>query len=252
MSSMELSAIIFACIVGSAYLGVFIRSWLPEHHLSSESKDVVKLAMGIIATMTALVLSLLIASAKSSFDTQRIGVAQVAGNVVFLDRTLAIYGPETKEIRELLKSSVIDLIDRTWGTNSRELGGAPPRNGTGEVVYEKILALQPKTDAQRILQNQALKIAAETGQVRWSLFAQQHGSAIPLPFLFILVFWLMLILGSFGLFAPRNTTTMLSLAVCALAVSSAVFLIIEMDRSFTGLIQIPSDPLRSAVDQLGK
>ena len=138
MSSMELSAIIFACIVGSAYLGVFIRSWLPEHHLSSESKDVVKLAMGIIATMTALVLSLLIASAKSSFDTQRIGVAQVAGNVVFLDRTLAIYGPETKEIRELLKSSVIDLIDRTWGTNSRELGGAPPRNGTGEVVYEKV------------------------------------------------------------------------------------------------------------------
>src|SRR6516164_1693898 len=103
MSSLAISCIVFACILGGTLLGMMLRTFLPEKHLSGESKDLVKLGMGLIGTMTALVLGLLIASAKSSFDTQRNGLAQLSANIIFLDRILAHYGPEAKESREQLR-----------------------------------------------------------------------------------------------------------------------------------------------------
>jgi hypothetical protein len=70
--------------------------------------------MGLIATMSALVLALLTNSAKGSYDTQRNEVTQVAASAILLDRVLAHYGPETKEARDLLKVSVAGMIDRMW------------------------------------------------------------------------------------------------------------------------------------------
>src|SRR5690348_10834646 len=110
MSSLAISGIVFGCILGGMILGMLLRVLLPEKHLSPESKDVVKLGMGLIGTMTALVLGLLVASAKSSFDTQRNGVAQLAGNVILLDRALAHYGGEAKDARAMLRTSVADMV----------------------------------------------------------------------------------------------------------------------------------------------
>jgi hypothetical protein len=255
MSPLAVSGIVFVIVFVGALLGLFMRSQLPEHHLSADSKDVVKLSMGVLGTMTALVLGLLIASAKGSFDAQRGGVSQLAANVIVLDRTLALYGPETKAIRGLLRDSVDDLFRRTWPEAQGSAG--PPEVGVGtegryEKVYERILKLEPKTDAQRTLQAQALRVVADTGQMRLNLAAQQRGSSIPTPFLVVMVFWLALILGSFGLFAPRNPTAVLSLAVCAVAVSSAVLLILELDHPFGGIIQVSGEPLRRALEQLGR
>ena len=252
MSSLAVSGIVFAIVLVGALLGLFMRWRLPEHHLSADSKDVVKLSMGILGTMTALVLGLLIASAKGSFDAQRGGVSQLAANVAVLDRALALYGPETKEIRGLLRDSVDDLIRRTWPEAQGSAGHLEPKVGSYEEVYERILKLEPKTDAQRTLQAQALKIVADTGQMRLNLAAQQHGSSIPTPFLVVMVFWLALILGSFGLFAPSTPTALLSLLVCALAVSSAILLILELDHPFGGLIQVSGEPLRRTLEQLGR
>jgi Protein of unknown function (DUF4239) len=260
MSPLVISGIVFAIVFAGALFGVLVRTRLPQHHLNPESKDVVKLTMGVLGTMTALVLGLLIGSAKGSYDAQRGGVSQLAANVLVLDRTLALYGKETQgtpeakktqEARELLRASLADLLRRTWPEEhaQAEQGGT---EGRYEEVYERILALEPKTDAQRTLQGQALKIVADTGQLRWNLSAQQKASSIPTPFLVVMVFWLALILGSFGLFAPANPTALLSLAVCALAVSSAIFLILELDRPFGGIIQISGEPLRAALDQLGR
>ena len=109
MSSMAISCIVFASILGGIVFGKICRAKLPAAHLDPESRDVIKLGLGLIATMTALVLGLLVATAKSSFDTQQNGVAQLAGNVIMLDRVLARYGPETKEARELLRTSVTDM-----------------------------------------------------------------------------------------------------------------------------------------------
>lgn len=254
MSSISVSCIVFACIFGGTLLGMILRALLPETHLSAESKDVVKLGMGLIGTMTALVLGLLIASAKSSFDTQRNGLAQLSANLILLDRALAHYGPESKDAREMLRASVADMLQHTWPQENPPSGQAEAKVGTEgryEGLYEKIQELAPKNDAQRAMQAQAIKTVADIAQMRWLLFSQK-GSSIPTPFLVVMVCWLTLILASFSLFAPSNATVFTTLLVCALAVSSAIFLILELDRPFEGLLQVSGEPMRNALSLLGR
>jgi hypothetical protein len=254
MSSLAISGIVFACIFGGAVLGMILRAILPEKHWSSESQDIVKLGMGLIGTMTALVLGLLIASAKSSFDTQRNGLAQLSGNVIALDRALAHYGKQSKDARKMLSDSVDDMRRRTWPQEYSEAGQKEAKSGTEgryEALFEMILELKPENDAQRVFQTQAIKIVMDIAQARWVLFAQK-GSSIPAPFLVILVFWLTLLFGSFSMFARPNVTVVVVMLLCALSVSAAIFLILELDRPFDGLIQISSDPLDRAFDKLGQ
>jgi hypothetical protein len=236
------------------FLGMLLRAFLPEKHLSAETKDVVKLGMGLIGTMTALVLGLMIASAKSSYDTQRNGLAQMSANIIFLDRTLAHYGPDSKDVRDRMHDAVEDMLRRTWPAENNPSGHTEASTGTEgryEDVVDKIQALKPENDAQRALQAQALKTAGDIAQSRWLLFAQKGGS-IPTPFLVVMVFWLTLLFASFSLFAPRNTTAVVTLLICAVAVSTAIFLILELDQPFGGMMQISSAPLRSALAQLGR
>jgi hypothetical protein len=250
MNSLAIGGIAFACVFGGALFGLFLRTRLREHHLSAESKDVVKLGIGLIATMSALVLGLLVASAKSSFDAQSSEVTHMAGNVVVLDRALAHYGPDAKEARQTLRSAVNGLLEQLWPTD-----GSQPSQGkptlAGEAMYEKIQELKPKDESQRTLQAQALKIAVDIGQTRWLLYSQK-GSAVSVPFLVVVIFWLTIIFGSFGLFAPRNIVVLVTLFVCALSVAGALYLVLELDRPFEGLIQISSEPLRNALEQLGR
>jgi hypothetical protein len=210
--------------------------------------------MGLIGTMAALVLGLLVASAKGSYDTQRNGLAQLSGNVIFLDRTLARYGPESRDARETLRASVADMLQRTWPAENPQAGqGQTPAGTEGryEIMHDKLQELTPKNETQRALQAQAVRIANDIGQSRWILFAQK-GSSIPTPFLVVLGAWLALLLTSFSLFAPQNPTALIILMVCGLAVSSAIFLILALDQPFDGILQIPSAPLRSALAQLGR
>jgi hypothetical protein len=254
MSSLAISGIVLACVFGGTLLGMALRAILPEQHLSPESKDVVKLGMGLLGTMTALVLGLLVASAKSSFDTQRNGVSQLAASVTMLDRALAHYGPDSKDVREMLRTAVADLIQRTWPEENRQskpTGGHAGTEGKYEELYERIQELAPKTDLQRAAQAQALKTAIDLAQMRWSLAAQK-GSSIPIPFLVVMVSWLTLLFASFSLFAPPNMTVIATLLICAMAVSSAIFLILELDRPLEGMIQISSEPLRAAFEHLGR
>jgi hypothetical protein len=250
MSSMAISWIVFGVVLGGALVGMALRALLPEHHLSQDSKDVVKLGMGLIGTIAALVLGLLVASAKSSYDAQRNGLAQLTANVVLLDRILAHYGPETKEIREGVRQIVVTLIAYISPQNSDQAGQIEPTTGS-EGLYEQIQGLQPHTDSQRTLQAAAIKTGMDVAQARWLLSAQKS-SAIPVPFLVILVFWLALLFASFSMFSRPNATVVIALLLCALSVAGAIFLILELDRPFGGLIQLSSDPLRRALEQLGR
>ena len=255
MGSLAISGIVFACGSAGALLGMSLRRRLPEHHLSADSRDVVKLAMGVVATMTALVLGMLVASAKSSFDAQRQGVAQIAANAVVLDRFLSYYGEEARLTRALLRESVTDMLRRAWpGEDPAEGRAAAGARSEGryDQLYLQTLALRPTTEAQRVLQAQALKVVGDTGQMRSLLLAQERGTTIPTPFLVVLVGWLTLLLASFGLLAPGNATALLSLAACSLAVASAIFLILDLDHPFEGIIRISGEPLRVALEQLGR
>jgi hypothetical protein len=250
MKPMRISEIVFASVLGGALLGILMRASVPEGNLTADSKDLVKLGMGLIATISALVLGLLIASAKGSFDTQHNGLAQTSANIIFLDRVLAHYGQETKAARELLRRSVVHLLEQIWPEDGSRPESVAPSAGA-EALYERIQELSPKTEAQRTLQAQALKTGIDIAQARWLLFAQK-GSSIPTPFLVVLVFWLTILFASFSLFAPPNLTVLFTLLVCALSVSAAIFVILELDQPFGGWIQVSSDPLREALAQLGR
>ncbi len=174
----------------------------------------------------------------------------MAANVIFFDRTLARYGPETTDIRAQLRAEAAGALERIWPEDKSKPSQVEATVGS-EAIFDKVLELSPKTEMQRTLQAQALKLATDVAQMRWLLFSQK-GSSIPTPFLIVLVFWLTIIFVSFTLFAPVNTTVIVTLLVCALSVSGAIFLILELDRPFAGLIQISSEPLRNAIAQLGR
>ena len=251
MSPLAVAGIVFGCVFGGALFGMLLRGRLPQHHLSPETKDLVKLGVGLIGTMSALVLGLLVASAKGSYDTQRSELIQMSAKVVFLDRVLAHYGPETKETRDLLRRFVAGTIEKMWPEHGSGPAQLQPDKATGDTFYDKIQALSPQNDAQRSLQSQARSIAMELGQTR-SLMFQQTDSSISMPLLVVVVFWLAIIFASFGLFAHPNGLAIGVLLISALSVSAAIFLILELDQPFDGLIRMSSGPLRSALAQLGR
>lgn len=251
MNPINIGWIVLVCIFGGALLGMALRLILPKHHLSNDSKDVIKLGMGLTATMSALVLALLIASAKSSYDAQKNELTQLSANVILLDRMLAHYGPETRTARDLLHRYAALMVDQLWPTNSSNYAQSEPTSVLGQSFYDSVEELSPQNEPQRSLKGQLEKMSIDLAQTRWLLF-EQGGSSIPMPFLVLLVFWVTIIFLSFGLFAPPNATVIATLFLCALSVSGAIFLILELDRPFGGVIQIPSAPLRNAVTHLGQ
>ena len=250
MSSITISLIVFACVFGGALLGILLHAVLPQQHLSAESKDIVKLGMGLVGTMAALVLGLLVASAKGSYDAQSAELTQMSTNIVLLDRLLAQYGPETKEARTLLRGAVDRILDQIWSKGT-SASGVPPPFAAAEILYAKIQGLAPKDDAQRSFQSQALSIGMDLRKTRWLMYEQETGS-VSIPLLAVLVLWLTIIFISFGLFAPFNATVISSLFASALSVSGAIFLILEMYTPYSGLIQISSAPLHAALAHLGQ
>jgi|SRR5579863_1231959 len=251
MSSFAISLIVFAFVFGGALFGMFLRSVLPEHHLSDSSKDVVKLGMGLVATMSALVLSLLISSAKNSFDAQSAEVTEASARIILLDRTLALYGPETKEVRGLLRSSIANTFERLWPKDGKGMSGLDEPSLGMESLYLEVQRLSPKSDSQRAIQMQALGMLVALGQMRWLMFEQQSTS-ISMPLLVVLVSWVTTLSISFGIFAPYNGTVIASLLVTSLSVAAAIFLILEMYKPWGGLIHLSSAPMRVALAHLGQ
>jgi len=248
---MNIGWIVLACVFGGTLLGMALRLILPERHLGADSKDVIKLGMGLTATMSALVLALLIASAKSSYDAQRNELTQLSANIILLDRVLAKYGPETKVARNLLHRSVVRLIAQIWPEHSASAAELDPTAIQADILYDTIEEFSPQNETQRSLKAQAQKMTIDLAQTHWLLF-EQRGSSIPMPFLILLVFWVTIIFLSFGPFAPPNATVVATLFLCALSVSGAIFLILELDTPFGGLIQISETPLQKALAHLGQ
>ncbi|MFL9911746.1 bestrophin-like domain [Paraburkholderia sp. RL17-337-BIB-A] len=246
------AAIVFACVFGSALLGSYLRRVLPQHHLSDESTSVVKLATGLVATMAALVLGLLISSAKGSFDTMNTELVHSAAAIVRLDRALAQYGPETQEIRGALKRTTAASVAAMSSGDPVQIAklSSPEVVTRGEELQRQVEELSPRTDMQRQLQARALQIVDDVLATRWLALLQQTGS-IPVPLLVVLVSWLAILFATFGLFAPRNGTTMTALVMCALSTSGAIFLIMEMNTPLGGIVEISFAPMRAALGILG-
>jgi hypothetical protein len=239
------AAIAFVLTFGSAVAATFVREWLPPAHLSKESQDVVRLGIGLVATMTALLLGLVTAAARSGFDVQDMAVRNGAANILTLDRHLARYGPETAPTRELVRRTLAARIEADSPVVLT--GGAP---APVEEIENQILALTPQTDTQRWFKTEALKLSADVVKARWRTLGS--GGAVPVPFLVVVIFWLTVTFTSFGLYAPRNATVLVVLGVSAFSVAGAVFLILELDGPFDGIIRVSGAPLQYALTQLSQ
>jgi hypothetical protein len=249
MSALALSGIVFVLTLGGIFLGALLRRRLPEHHLSEDTKDVVRLGVGLIATIAALVLGLLIAAAKGSFDTQTGHVRQITADLILLDNILAQYGPDARSVREELRNTIGPLTDQLWHEKEAGTNGPYQRDSSAERVYLDIQRLPAQDNVQHSLQSRAVQISNDLAQARFLLFVESD-NLVPTPFLGILAFWLMIIFASFSLFAPLNVMVFTCLFLFALSAACAIFLILELSRPFTGLMSISSAPLRNALPTL--
>ena len=253
MSSLTIACVMFGCVVVSTLAAMTIARRLPEHHLSNESRDVVKLGLGVIGTLTALVLGLLVAATKGTYDAQSGTVKELAAQMAVLDRVLARYGPEAGEARGHLRSLAQSVLDQVWPHDTAtpiDFSGGQSKQA-GEAFYDAVAALEPKTDSQRLLKSRAQEMTVGLGQLRQRLVVNSERS-IPPPLLMVLGVWQATLFAGFGLLAPRNATTIVILVVCMLSVSGALFLVLELDRPFEGTVRVPDTPLRAVMSHLGE
>src|SRR5262249_30533762 len=251
MSNLALSLFVLACIFGGALFGIFLRRVLPQDHLSAESKGTVHLAIGLVGTMAALVLGLVVSAAATSYSAQRDELNQMSAKTVVLDRILDQYGPAARSARKKMREVVEDMLYRIWPQEQASGSDLPPHVDDSEAVYDEIQRLSPRDEEQRALKREALSIAMDIGRTRWLMFVQQ-GSPVPTLFLVLVVLWISVVYASFGLYAPRNATVIVALFLGALSVAGAILLIMELYSPYTGWIHISSAPLRNALAQMGK
>jgi len=222
-----------------------------EDRFSTATKETIKLAANLVATMSALVLGLLVSSAKNSYDVARSDVISFSAKTLFLDRVLGGYGPESADARVRLREAFEENIDRMWPTQRTRPADLTPVKEAGNAVYTAIQQLIPKDDFQRNLKTEAAQLTIDLGKTRTMLLAQSVPSVSKLM-LVVLISWLVIIFFSFSMLAPTKAPAVTALVVSALCVCGALFLILELDRPFGGLIGISSEPMRNTLSQLGR
>jgi hypothetical protein len=253
MSAFAVAFLVLASLLAGAGLGFWFSTIVPEHHLSAHSKDSVRQSVAVLSTLTALVLGLVVGSAKSSYDAKGDALTAMAADIILLDRNLAQYGPETAEARKLLRDSTEAGIKAIWADDAvrfaaLEYAGA---GGVLEGIQRQIRGLAPQNDAQRELKARAIEVAGDLSKTRW-LTLVRSGGTIPIPFLAVVVLWLALMFVGLGLLGARNGTVAAAALAVALAVSAAIFLILELDTPYSGLITLSDAPLRLALQHLGR
>jgi hypothetical protein len=251
MDPVSISMIAFLLAVTGILMGWGLRRMLPAEQLGAESKDAIKLGLGVVMTLSALVLGLLVASAKSGYDMRRSEINQITSGVILLDHLLSGYGDDAWTVRTALREEVRLVAARIW--NEGQAFSSHPRPfkplHQGELLYQRILGLQPSSDAQRELKRRIVQLTHDLAEVRLSLFSQLSRS-IPLPFLIVLLSWIAVMFTGFAVMTPAKITPLIFLVISACSVSGAIFLVLELDQPFAGLMMIPDEHLLSALQPL--
>jgi hypothetical protein len=256
MNALVTALVVFAVLMGATLLGSSLGRRLPTTQVTGETWSSVSLGIGFIATMAAIVLGLLVASAKGSYDTKHDEVQSAAAKFIVLDRTLRQYGPETQSARALLRDRVKSLASMRWvrkelTSSDPRTAPAPPATYGYEQIWLLVQTLSPANDVQRALQARALAILDQLGQTRWLLTAQSS-EGISTPMLVALVVWLAVIAGCAGVFAPRHRTMFVVALLCAMSVSGTIFLLMSLYDPFGGVMRMSSAPLQTALDVLSQ
>ncbi len=251
MHALVVGSLAFVLIFTGALAGMAIRGRVPPEHLVPEAKDTVRLAIGLVVTMTGLVLGMLVSSAKTFYDGEKNQVALLGSQIVLLTDLMVAYGPETDPIRIEARKFLEDGIDRLWPKKSSEVSQLRPEN-TNSYFYEQLQLLTPKNDVQRVIKGELLSTSLTLRETYWLMYLQSVQTSMPKPLLAVVISWLVAIFVSFGLFAPRNYTVMATLIVCALAASAAIFIISSMYSPFKGVLKISPVSAQAALSQMTK
>ena len=243
----QTSLVVLAIVFGSAMLGLLLRRILPQNHMADATRGVVTVSMGVVGTLTALVLGLLIAAASSSFNTKNEEVILISADVIRLDRLLRRYGPEAEGLRDLLRRYTARKIQDLFPEGTTELPNAENSRQLLEELQDRLAALDASNANQRWLREQALQLVSTITGARW-LLVEQNRIGIETPLLAVVVFWLSLLFWSFGLVAPRNATAILALFLCAVA--GAIEMVQDLNVPFQGIIRISSKPIKDTLDEI--
>ena len=250
MNAIVVGPLVFILLLASVAFGVALSRWLPASHLDRESKDAIRVATAVVGTLSALALGLLVAAAKATYESARVELQTTAARIILLDRVMRQYGPETDEARAKLSAFVEARLRTVWNSDISS-SDASPENAGVEPVQEVLRALSPGTNAQRLLQNRALQVSGEIAEAHWVL-SEGVGGSIPIAFVAVLVLWLCLLFTTFGLLASPNWTVYAVLLACAVSVSAGVFLIVDMDRPYRGVVHVSDHSLRLALAHLNQ
>jgi hypothetical protein len=249
MNSILIGLAVFAAIFGSALFGLAIRNKLPPEHLGPDAKDVIRLVTGITATATALVLGMLVSSAKAYYDSWNTQVAEIASQVVTIDRLLAGYGPETTEIRVQFRQLVEGGVERIWPKRETLQNALKPQ-GNGEILMHEVELLDPKSPIQAGEKSQLIPLISALRQGQWRMFLRTQQTTMPTPLLIVVVSWQCAIFASMALFAPRTTTILVTFTLGALTIATAIFIILELYSPFRGILTISPAPIIDALNQM--
>ena len=264
MSEIGSALLVFALLLVVTALGVWVRPLLPEEHKAHETVQLIQLVMGMLVTFAALVLGLMTASAKSSFDTESNDLRTFAADLIEFDTTMREYGSDTDEARRLLRLYTAAAIASTWPNEPAPTGDYPRDIGTQDstqklenvrlgdmltAVGRQLRQLRAHDPLQQRALNDALTQYRRAVDARWKIIEEAH-SSISVPFFMTLTFWLCVIFLSFGLIAPRNALAMVMISLGAVSIASAIYVIADLDTPFTGPIVIASSPMRDALEHL--
>ncbi len=252
MSSTIIAILILASSCGALVLTIAFRHRLPPHHEDEATRDVIKIATGMLATLVALILGLLVSSAKTTFDTATTELTQSGAQVITINRLLVSYGPEADPVRALIRRNLAASIERIWpsrATTSPDTLRVDAAN-TDSIVLA-IQALTPQGEAQKHLQTKAMTQLSALAESRW-LFFEQLQNPLPKGLLVILGCWMVLLFIGLGLIAPRNSTSFAAMLASAFSMAAAVFLILELNSPLDGLLKASSAPLDAALAVISK
>lgn len=249
MHALAISTLVFVLVFGGALCGMAVRSVKPDDRFTPEAKDTIRLVIGLLVTMTSLVLGMLVSSGKSFYDLEKNQVAELSAEVILVNDLLIAYGPEAGQLRMVAQRSIEEVVDRIWPRNESQSSDLKPLNN-GALFYHQVQRLAPKNEAEASVKAQLLAATLTLRKTYWFMFLQSEQTSIALPLLSVVTAWLVVIFFSFGIFAPRIPNVILTLVICAMAVSAAIFIILSMNSPFTGVLRISPTAVREAMSQM--
>jgi hypothetical protein len=247
------SAGVLVLILVSAALGSYVRVRLADHHFSEDSLAAMRIAVGLVATLSALVLSLLISSGKSSLDLVNTALQHNSVAMIQLDRSLSQYGPAAESLRVDIKNDYGHWISFLFSSKRGKTAEAESREILQNTydIQGRIFALQPLDPSQEKLRSRSMELWDDIFAGRWLALEHRRGS-IPTPLIAILVGWLTVIFGIFGFSAPRNWSMCVVFVLCAVSATTAVYVVLDLDTPFQGMVNASKTPMLDAFKFIGR